>query len=135
MFNYLFIILLQSVVTFLSLFEKGFCHILNTFLFSVSLLLHFGTFLTVFCHNFVFQSLMICLLSNYNLLSHFFQIFVNFCYILEIVGPHMRTSIDILPINYITGTPNSAYMDFRYMDFPAIWTIFGWSRMESIFIQ
>ena len=60
---------------------KGFCHILNTFLFPVSFLLHFWTILSVFCHNLVFESLIICLLSSYNLLSHFCQIFVNFCYI------------------------------------------------------
>ena len=58
-----------------------FCHILNTFLFPVSFLLHFWTILSVFCHNLVFESLIICLLSSYNLLSHFCQIFVNFCYI------------------------------------------------------
>ena len=60
---------------------KGCCHILNTFLFPVSFLLHFWTILSVFCHNLVFESLIICLLSSYNLLSHFCQIFVNFCYI------------------------------------------------------
>ena len=90
MFNYLFIILLQSVVTFLSLFEKGFCHILNTFLFSVSFLLHFGTFLSVFCHNLGFQSLII--LSNYNLLSDFCELLLHFCHIFEMAGPTLNLS-------------------------------------------
>ena len=66
---------------------------INTFMFSVSFLLHFWT---GFCHNLVVQSLIICLLSYYNLLSDFCDFLLHFCQILEIAGPHMRTSTNFL---------------------------------------
>ena len=39
----------------------------------------------------------------------------------------------LLPAN--KTTPDSAHKEFRYMEFPAIWTVFGWSRTEWTCIQ
>ena len=68
-------------VTFLTHFQIGFCHILNTFLFFVSFLSDFEQFLLDFCHIFVFLKIIILSRSDYGLLSDFCQFFVKFCHI------------------------------------------------------
>ena len=72
MFNYLFIFLLQSFVTFLSLFEKGFCHILNTFLNI------FVSFLSQLCFSKFNHLFIILLQSVVTFLSDFCEFLSHF---------------------------------------------------------
>ena len=49
----------DSYVSFMSLFEKGFCQFLDTFVFPVSFVSHFWTFVSVLCPISVFENLII----------------------------------------------------------------------------